>query len=281
MSGNARPLWIRFLSSGDILRDKGNGVALRVDWTEEQTKRALYLYFQLPFGQLHKGNSEIIALAAVLGRTPSSVAMKLANFASLDPQITRTGRKGLSGASALDRRVWEAIDGDWTNLVQDVGVRYETTPVSADQRVRMPQLDYRAPSDAPTTVRAEIERRVGQDFFRRAVLANFDNVCCVTGIAEPRLLTASHIVPWSFDVSNRHNPRNGLCLSATFDKAFDRHLMTVTPDFTVRLSSQLLKHRSAETRDCFAPYEGKRLKQPTHLMPDASFLSDHNARFIA
>lgn len=277
------------LSAGSVpgkqyaeIRDtKGIGVALRVDWTEEQTKRALYLYFQLPFGQIDQRNREIIALAAALGRTPSSVAMKLANFASLDPQITRTGRKGLSGASALDRRVWQAIDGDWTKLVQDVGIRYAAEPVAAEQRVKTPQLEYRAPPDAPTTARAEIERRVGQDFFRRAVLANFDNVCCVTGIAEPRLLTASHISPWGSDVPNRHNPRNGLCLSATFDKAFDKHLMTVTPDLTVRLSNRLLKHRSAETRDYFAPYEGKKLKAPTHLMPDAAFLSNHNARFIA
>jgi len=256
-------------------------VALRVDWTEEQTKRALYLYFQLPFGQIDKGNREIITLAAALGRTPSSVAMKLANFASLDSQITRTGRKGLSGASAQDRAVWEMIDGDWAKLVQEVGVRYEREPVSGQERVRTPQLDYRAPPDAPTTAWAEIERRVGQDFFRRAVLANFDNVCCVTGIADPRLLTASHISPWGSDVPNRHNPRNGLCLSATFDRAFDKHLMTVSSDFTVQLSSQLLKHRSAETRDYFASYEGRKLKQPTHLMPDVRFLSEHNARFIA
>ena len=41
-----------------------------------------------------------------MGRTPSSVAMKLGNFASLDPAIIRTGRVGLTGATALDRKVW-------------------------------------------------------------------------------------------------------------------------------------------------------------------------------
>lgn len=256
-------------------------MALRVDWTEEQTKRALFLYFQLPFGQIDKGNREIITLAAALGRTPSSVAMKLANFASLDPQITRSGRRGLSGASALDRRVWQTIDGDWTKLVREVGLPYQTEQVSIEERVRSPRLDYRALPDAPTTARVEIERRVGQDFFRRAVLANFGNACCVTGIAEPRLLIASHISPWGSDVSNRHNPRNGLCLSATLDKAFDNHLMTVTPDLRVQLSSQLLRHRSAETREFFTSLEGVKLKQPTHLMPDSDFLSAHNARFLA
>lgn len=257
-------------------------MALRVNWTEEQTKRALYLYFQLPFGRIHRDNPEIIALAESLGRTPSSVAMKLANFASLDPQITGTGRKGLSGASALDRKVWQTIDGDWTKLVIDVGVYDEVELAPTNQRLREAGLfDYRGPPDGATTARAEIERRRGQDFFRRAVLANFDDTCCVTGIADPRVLVASHISPWNSDISNRHNPRNGLSLSATFDKAFDKHLMTVTPDLTVRLSSQLLKHRDATTREYFTPYEGRKLKPPTHLMPDAGFLSDHNARFIA
>lgn len=256
-------------------------MALRVNWTEDQTKRALYLYFQLPFGQLHKGNSQIIALADALGRTPSSVAMKLANFASLDPNIVGTGRKGLTGASQLDRRVWDAFNGDWTPLILEVGMQHEAEPLPNDSRVRTPeQLDYRASADAPTTVRAEIERRVGQDFFRRAVLANFENVCCVTGIADTRLLVASHISPWGLDIKNRHNPRNGLCLSGTFDKAFDKHLMTVTPDLTVRFSRQLLKHHSTVTRAYFAPYEGIRLKQPTHIMPDTSLLSEHNAHFI-
>ena len=75
----------------------------RKRWSEEETVLALYLYFQLPFGKLHSGNPEIQELAAALGRTNSSVAMKLCNFASLDPKITDSGRKGLDGASKLDR----------------------------------------------------------------------------------------------------------------------------------------------------------------------------------
>src|SRR5690242_10241218 len=98
----------------------GGGMALTIRWTEDQTKRALYLYFQLTFGQLHQKNPEIIALAMALGRTPSSVAMKLANFASLDPQIVASGRKGLDGASALDRKVWDEFHSDWTKLVTEV-----------------------------------------------------------------------------------------------------------------------------------------------------------------
>lgn len=256
-------------------------MAISTRWTEDQTKRALYLYFQLPFGQLHQRNPEIIALAEVLGRTPSSIAMKLANFASLDPKIIESGRKGLDGATALDRKVWDEFHDDWTKLVMEVGVSEETPSPLREHKVSEAPYDFRyEPPGGMTTARAEIERRVGQNFFRRAVLANFDDTCSVTGIAEPRLLVASHISSWSDDVANRHNPRNGLCLSATFDRAFDQFLMTVTPDLTVRISEQLLTGGTPQTRAYFAPYEGVKLRSPTHLALDTRLLAEHNERCL-
>lgn len=75
-------------------------------WTEEELRLALQLYRRIPFGQFNQRNPEIIALAKSMARTPSSVSMKLCNLASLDPKITRSGRKGLPNASALDRKVW-------------------------------------------------------------------------------------------------------------------------------------------------------------------------------
>lgn len=75
-------------------------------WTEEETRQTLDLYWRVPFGQMHQHNPIVIAHAKAIDRTPSSIAMKLVNFASLDPEITKTGRKGLDGATALDRKVW-------------------------------------------------------------------------------------------------------------------------------------------------------------------------------
>lgn len=250
-------------------------------WTESQVKRALYLYFQTPFGKMHSGNPEIIALAEEIGRTPSAVAMKLTNLASLDPAITGTGRKGLPSVSALDRKVWGEFHEDWTRLIVEASpptVGTERIEGGSDSPTSMP-FSYEPPTGA-TTTRVEVEQRVGQSFFRRAVMANFDNSCCVTGIADTRLLNASHISPWGTDIANRHNPRNGLCLSATFDRAFDRCLMTVTPDYKVRLSKQLLRSKSAETRAFFAPYEGRALRTATHLAPDEALLRQHNQRLI-
>jgi hypothetical protein len=85
-------------------------------WTKEQLKLAFHLYCQLPFGRLHSRNPEIIQLATLIGRTPSAVAMKLVNFASLDPAIVNSGRSGLGNASALDKEVWEEFHADWEKL---------------------------------------------------------------------------------------------------------------------------------------------------------------------
>lgn len=72
-------------------------------WTRDELLLATNLYCKLPFGQLHKGNPAIIELAGLLHRTPSPVALKLANFASLDSSLARAG---MSNASHLDRQVW-------------------------------------------------------------------------------------------------------------------------------------------------------------------------------
>src|SRR6185503_5128855 len=75
-------------------------------WTREELLVALNLYRKLSFGQLHARNPVIIELAAKLDRSANSVAMKLCNFASLDPLLRARGVRGLEGASALDRTVW-------------------------------------------------------------------------------------------------------------------------------------------------------------------------------
>src|SRR5689334_7079154 len=77
---------------------------------------ALNLYHKLEFGKLHKGNPLIIEVARKMGRTPSSLAMKLCNFASLDPVLQARGVRGLPGATKLDRELWTEFRRDYRNL---------------------------------------------------------------------------------------------------------------------------------------------------------------------
>ena len=81
-------------------------------WTSDELLVALNFYHKLTFGQLHARQPAIIALAEKLGRSSNSVAMKLCNFASLDPALKLRGIKGLEGASALDREHYHILIED-------------------------------------------------------------------------------------------------------------------------------------------------------------------------
>jgi len=91
-------------------------------WTRDELLVALNLYHKLTFGQLHARQPAIVALAEKLERGSNSVAMKLCNFASLDPALKLRGIKGLEGASTLDRTVWSEFHADLN----------ETVPASED-----------------------------------------------------------------------------------------------------------------------------------------------------
>jgi len=208
-------------------------------WTKEQVKLGFNLYCQLPFGKLHSRNPEIIELATLIGRSPGAVAMKLSNIASLDPAITSTGRVGLRGASELDQEVWEEFHADWDRLALDC-LHIQERIKSEKESQKSEKQTETEPEDIDDftgeTKRVITEQRMRQNFFRRAVLSSYLERCCMSGLSDSRLLVASHIVPWSKDKHNRLNPRNGLCLSALHDKAFDRGLIALDDGFRVILS---------------------------------------------
>jgi len=252
-------------------------------WTREQLKLAFHLYCQLPFGKLHSRNPEIIQLAELIGRTPSAVAMKLVNFASLDPAITSTGRKGLDGASNLDREIWSDFTADGGGLCLELrGLREQLSQRPAVDREIEEKTEGFEISDDFTgeTRRVFTEQRIKQNFFRRAVLASYRGRCCMSGLSEPRLLIASHIVPWSKDKANRLNPSNGLCLSAIHDRAFDKGLITLTDDWKIVLSDELRKREEPFTQSVFQPLEGRTIEVPERFIPNVSFLQRHRAEIF-
>lgn len=122
-------------------------------------------------------------------------------------------------------------------------------------------------------------RRKGQDYFRRMILANYGGRCALTGISVPQLLLASHIIPWA-DKSHKQdrlNPCNGICLSALYDKAFDKGLFTISPDdYTIQLSSALREYATQEYFDKqFGSISGKQITMPIEYKPNRDFLAYH------
>ena len=121
-----------------------------------------------------------------------------------------------------------------------------------------------------------VKTRVNQDFFREMILAEYAVQCCVTGLNVPGVLRASHIVGWAEDEKNRLNPTNGLCLSATYDAAFDRHLISLDEDCCLILSPALKEfygNRAFQTQ--FMAFKGQRILMPKRFHPDQEFLKIH------
>lgn len=106
----------------------------------------------------------------------------------------------------------------------------------ADDEASTPILEIvRAPDIPATTKLEQLFIRIGQQRFRREVLANFKNRCAVTGSTV--LIRASHIKPWRIcSDEDRLNPHNGLALSPVYDAAFDLGLLTFSADGRVVLS---------------------------------------------
>lgn len=246
-----------------------------IKWTREELIIAFNLYCKIPFGKIHIHNPEIISLAKVLGRTPSAVSWKLANLASLDPSLKKRNIAGASHGSKMDAEVWNEFSSDWDKLA------FESEKLLAHKMGKQVEDVFEVEvNDLPTMgIEKEslVKVRVNQSFFRKAVLAAYNFQCCITGLDVAELLNASHIVPWSKDRYNRVNPRNGLCLNAFHDRAFDRGLLTITPEFRVKVSKSLKqRNESKSLQDFLFCYDGREMNKPERFLPDTGFLEYHN-----
>lgn len=104
----------------------------------------------------------------------------------------------------------------------------------------------------PATTEAErlVVQRVGQDIFRDRLITYWQGHCPLTGIADRALLRASHIKPWKDCESDedRLDVHNGLLLSALWDAAFDRGLVTFDDSGRPQFSGQLSDAATTELR---------------------------------
>jgi putative restriction endonuclease len=106
------------------------------------------------------------------------------------------------------------------------------------------------------------------------ILSSYDQTCCITGLKIPELLVASHIVPWAKDTKNRMNPRNGLCLNALYDKAFDAGLISIDENYHIMISRKI-RRTDREKSKMILEYEGKKITLPHRFIPNQEFLAFH------
>jgi putative restriction endonuclease len=244
-------------------------------WTRSELILAVNLYCKLPFGRLHKLNPEVINLATLIERTPSSVAYKLVNFASLDPSLKARGIKGASNASNLDKEIWKEFFNHWDELpFESEKLLAKIGKTTVEKLNHIPEDEL--PKEGKTREQI-VKARVNQSFFRSSILASYNNTCCITGIQQPEFLIAGHIKPWSVDEKNRLNPQNGIAINALHDKAFETGLITITIDFKIKVSAILKKQKNSRTiQDYFLKYDNRDIILPSRFLPDTEFLKYHN-----
>lgn len=248
-------------------------------WTREELILTLSVYFRLPFGRLNHSTKEVKELAQLIGRTDNSAALRLVNFAACDPYIIESGRTGMPAGVPICKPIWDEFAGDKERLfleAERIKADLLHKPVEEVLRISRNDLEGREKETV-------IKQRVNQSVFRTMILYNYEERCAITGINIPELLVASHIIPWVDSTPQQKlNPENGICLSALYDKAFDKGFITISPDdYTVCLSSALREYETQDYFDThFGSIAGHKLIMPIEHIPNRDYLAYHRDRIF-
>lgn len=244
-------------------------------WTKDELILSLNLYLKLPFGKLHSKTPEIVHLARIIGRTASSVAMRLNNFASVDPFHQKRGVKGLEGGRRQVQPIWdEFIDNKEELLFESERILAEKEKIALEKKFAE-TLKGTEHLKGEVKIR-EVKTRVNQNVFRQIVLANYNNKCAISGIDIPDLLVASHIIPWSKNENERLNPENGICFSPLYDCAFDKGYIGINEKYEILLSAFIKKKEPANYyKNNFGLLLKSKILLPTKYLPKKDFLQFH------
>lgn len=246
----------------------------RENWSRDELIIAFNLYCRTAFGRIHRSNPQIIQVAKSIGRTPSAVAMKMVNFASLDPVHRKRNVKGLQHGSREDAKIWEEFHRNWESLAFESQKALEKLVGKTEDEYTGKILFLE--SDIPTEAQRTIRVRLVQKFFRDTVLSSYDFSCAICKLNLHIMLNASHIVPWSVDKNRRADPSNGLSLCVFHDRAFDRGLITISEDLKVTVYKGIkIPHTSKLHRVGLLDIEGKKINLPDRFCPDPAALAYH------
>jgi putative restriction endonuclease len=248
------------------------------DWSREELIIAFNLYCRTPFGKINKTNKDIIRTANRIGRTPSSLGMKMCNFARFDPILRNRNIKGLAHGSRQDEIIWEEFTENWEGLAFESqramgGFENLKEEISQDRLLFDP--------DIPTEAQKSVRVRLVQSFFRETVLSSYNFSCAICKLNLPMMLNASHIIPWSEDKTRRADPQNGLSLCVFHDRAFDRGLIAVDDDFSIILSGCAKAAKAPKLhRVGLMEIEGKKIILPHKFKPDKIAFAYHREKIF-
>lgn len=232
----------------------------RVEWTRDEFVLALALYHEK--GLLDDKTIEVIELSKLLRnmapeevdlnpdyRNANGIALRLANFASVDPNYAG---KGMAGLSKLGHRIWEEFkDNNDMLFAEAQKIRTRLQSLETNQIAALVELNELSSSfdvafnpenqfDERERVAAEIVRRRGQSEFRKKLLAAYEGRCAITNCDAPDVLEAAHILGYSGMKSNHVS--NGVLLRADIHILFDMGYISINPDnWDICIAEQIKK----------------------------------------
>ncbi len=133
------------------------------------------------------------------------------------------------------------------------------------------KLAFAASDEATAAPQSRIERRYAlrtvkqrlhQSSFREMVITAYQGKCAISGLPQPLLLDAAHIMD---DVNEQFGQPligNGIPLSKIHHAAFDAHLIGIDPDSKIHVSEKLLSLRDGPTLEALRQFNGQKLRPP-------------------
>lgn len=107
-----------------------------------------------------------------------------------------------------------------------------------------------------------VKQRLHQATFRQAVLNAYDGRCAFTGLPEPMLLDAAHIIGDKHETLGQPVVPNGLPLSKIHHAAFDAQLIGIDPDFRMHVSDRLMRQSDGPLLEALKQLHQRSIRLP-------------------
>ncbi len=147
------------------------------------------------------------------------------------------------------------------------------------------QHDLTPPADAPErryALRA-VKQRLHQASFREAIITAYKGRCALSGLPEPMLLDAAHIVADKHELMGQPIVTNGIPLSKIHHAAFDAHLIGIDPDYRLHVSERLRALKDGPVLEALKALHGKAIRMPARVQdyPDRNRLAERFEQYRA
>jgi putative restriction endonuclease len=108
----------------------------------------------------------------------------------------------------------------------------------------------------------QVKQRLHQASFREAVITAYRGRCALSGLREPVLLDAAHIIEDKNEPLGQPVVQNGIPLAKTHHAAFDAHLIGIDPDFRIHVARRMLDQKDGPTLEALKRLHSNRIYLP-------------------